>query len=86
MMSTEACALTSEVCQDCEFVAANDAAVGGAQLAVQKRVTQIVVSAKRLVREALKHRDPCAHDCRMHVEGIEAHLGNIQKNMMIEHA
>ena len=81
--STTTQALFAQMVQDCEFVAKHDTAKGAMQLTVQKRITQTTTCARRLAHEAFRHRDSHAHDCRMQVEALEAHLGAIQKNMMI---
>lgn len=75
--------LYAHIVKDCEYVAQHNAATGASQVAVQKRYTCAISLAKRLAREAFKHRDPSAHDCRMQIQALEAHLGAIQKNMMI---
>lgn len=77
-------ALYAQVVRDCEFVCEHEAAErGAAQVAVQKRLTQALTCARRLAREAFRHRDPKAHDCRLQIEALEAHLGAVQKNMMM---
>lgn len=76
-------ALYAQIVRDCEFVLEREAATGGAQVAVQKRVSQALLCAKRLAHEAFRHRDPRAHDCRMQVDELEAHLSSVQKNMMM---
>lgn len=76
--------LYAQVVRDCEFVVAHEECKGAAQVSVQKHITQAVTCAKRLCHEAFRHRDPRAHDCRMQVETIEGHLGNVQKNMMLD--
>ena len=76
--------LYAQVVKDCEFVVGQQGCKGGAQVLLQKRITQAVACAKRLCHEAFRHRDPSAHDCRMQIEVLEGHLGSVQKNTMLD--
>ena len=76
-------ALYTQLVRDCEFVVAQQHAKGGAQVTVQKRVSQALLCAKRIAHEAFRARDPSAHDCRAQVDEVEAHLGTVQRNMMM---
>ena len=67
----------------CEFVAQHDAAKGGTQIAVQKRVSEALSQAKQLAHEAFKQRNMYSHDARLQVEELRGHLTTIQKNMMM---
>lgn len=76
-------ALFAQIVQDCEFVVGHEDAKGGAQVAVQKRITQAIACCRKLAHLAFKHRDPASHDCRAQIETVEGHLTSVQKNMMM---
>lgn len=77
-------ALFAQIVKDCEYVVEHRHAPRGvAQVVVQKCITDAVHCARRLAREALRHRDPTAYEIRTQIDTLQGHLGGIQKNMLM---
>ena len=78
-----AATLYKQLVLECEYVAAHEAATGGAQVEVQKRVTRAINCAHQLCRESFRARHPHCYECKMQIDAIKGFLGGIQKNMMM---